>query len=141
MYQSTDESKKQNRKMISAYEKMLKDGSAFKEVDMTMHTEPSIAAAEGGLGERVDEQDIGTRDVQPVRDENSFIDEHTDFTAHDTEMERRIASLRNKMNGNPTNESGTRAGNPNAEIVSLKKRVAKLEEALILIMKTHEKLL
>lgn len=138
MYNSTQESKAQNRKMISAYEQMLKDGTAFKEVDMTMHTEPDVAMADGGLGERVDEQDIGTRDRQPVQDENSFIDEHTDFSAHDTEMERRIKSLRNKMKGNPTNEN---TGNSNAEIVSLKKRVAKLEEALILIMKTHEKLL
>lgn len=141
MYQSTDESKAENRKMISAYEKMLKDGTAFKEVDMTMHTEPSVAMAEGGLGERVNEQDIGTRDVRPAVDEESFIDENTDFSAHDDFMQQRIDSLRRKMG--KTNESGTR-GNPsntNKEIISLKKRVAKLEEALMLIMETHEKLL
>lgn len=126
-------SKEENRGMINAYEKMLKDGTAFKKVDMTMHTEPDIAVAAGErkesieltrnpLGERVDEMDDGS------------------YTEFDSMMEQRINSLRNKMGGA---RSGGVSGNKSTqqEILSLKKRVKQLEEALMLVMETHEKLL
>lgn len=123
----------------SAYERMLQDGSAFKEVDMSMMTEPNVAMAEGkGLGDRVQEtaQPRQGRDTPPEEYEH-----HTDYTEHDSYVQQRIDRLRAKMKGGGrVNESGG-VSNTSKEIVKLKKRVEKLEEALMLVMETHEKLL
>lgn len=106
-----------------AYSKMLEDGSAFKEVDMSMHTEPNLAEAQGvgrGLGDK------------------KKSNEHTDYTKFDNHMEERMQSLRDKMNGKSTVKTNV---DESKEILLLKKRIKKIEEALILIMKTHEELL
>lgn len=125
-------SKEKNRGMIDAYQKMLNDGSAFKEVDLTMRENPSISEAESGLGERTSGRSSG-RSEEP----NDIVEEDIGYEQFDSEMERRISSLRNKMGKGKGNPSTT----GNREISSLKKRVAKLEEALMLMMETHEKLL
>jgi predicted nucleic acid-binding Zn-ribbon protein len=123
-------SKEENRGMIDAYQKMLQNGSAFKEVDMRMDEAPSLGMAERGLGDAVD-----TRVVEQEQEQEQNF---TDYSEHDSVMQERINSLRNKMNGG----GGTRnSGSPQQELISLKKRVAKLEEALMLIMETHEKLI
>ena len=120
-----------NKRTISAYEQMLKDGTAFKEVDMTMHSEPDVSIASGSLGDRINES-------QP---KNEIIeDEYTDYSHFDDHMEQRIQSLRNKMKDRGSSSRKT-SMNESKEITSLKKRVAKLEEAMMLIMETHEKLL
>ena len=66
---------------------------------------------------------------------NSGMEEdHTDWSAVDEAMQKRMDSLRAKVKGK-TNQ------NESAEIAKLKKRIKRLEEALMLVMETHEKLL
>ena len=123
-------SKKDNRKMISAYEKMLQDGTAFKEVDLTMHSEPSMVDAGGSamLGEPINEND---KDSNIVEDDG--------YGEFDSIMEQKMSNLRQKA-GNRT--GGTRGThNSNSEIMSLKKRVKRLEEALVLVMETQTTLI
>ena len=114
----------------SAYEKMLEDGSANRKVDMSMVVEPDVGTAEG-LGDKVNET------AQPRQPEQEQ-DNHTDYTEHDSHIQGRIDSLRTKMNGVKSKKV---RNNEAREIASLKKRVEKLEEALMLVMETHEKLL
>lgn len=135
-------SKEENRKMISAYEKMLQDGTAFKQVDMTMHTEPDMSEATGSRGGEPINTQISDNPMGEVIDEsgggqNEYVDEG--YSEFDSVMEQRMNSLRNKVRGR---SGGTvTSPNQNKEIASLKKRVARLEEALALVMETHEKLL
>ena len=123
---------------MNAYEKMLQDGSAFKEVDMTMNTGPNLDEAQGAgnsLGERVDNTQEQKEQVQDL---------HTDFTHFDNHMEERINSLRNKMkNGEVQVKSkvGKLMTPTQKRIVELEKRINKLEEVMLLIMETHEQLL
>lgn len=136
-------SKEENRKMISAYEQMLKDGSAFKQVDMTMHSQPDIAEATGSRGgEPINTQISDNPMGQPLDeqyDDGGGYRNNDQYTEFDSVMEQRMNSLRNKIRGK---SGGTSTSpNQNREIASLKKRVARLEEALALVMETHEKLL
>jgi predicted nucleic acid-binding Zn-ribbon protein len=117
----------------SAYEKMLEDGTAFKEVDMSMMTEPNVEQITG-LGEEV----VVPKERKQEQDPDRFIDEHTDFSHLDNAMEQRMNSLRAKMGGVKSKKVRE---NESREIALLKKRVEKLEEALMLVMETHEKLL
>ena len=126
------------KKIRSAYEQMLEDGSANKEVDMSMMVEPDVKVAEGGLGDR-------TETAQPSRTEKDVVreEEHNDYSAHDSYIDQRMSSLKNKLTekkNSPRVKIGalTRANN---DIASLKKRVEKLEEALMLVMDTHEQLI
>lgn len=128
----------ENKGIISAYEKMLKDGSAFKEIDMAMLTEPSVASAEHGLGDKIDTPQ-GMVNGKEFQDQpmGQPMEEDANYTEFDNNMEQRIASLRNKMKGGKS----TNENIGNRELLSLKKRVKRLEEALILVMETHEKIL
>lgn len=134
-------SKKENRAMISAYEQMLKDGSAFQQVDMTMHTTPDVAEATGTRGgEPINTQISDNPMGQPLDeqyDDGGGYRNNDQYTEFDSVMEQRMNSLRNKVRG----KSSASSPNQNKEIASLKKRVARLEEALTLVMETHEKLL
>ncbi len=122
-------SKEQNRGMIDAYQKMLQDGTAFKEVDTTMHNYPSLAEAEGAvnpsepLGEKVKTPEGRTY--------------HNDYTEYDNVMEQKVASLRAKMG----KASGGQSKPDNKRMKILEKKVATLEEALALVMETHEHIL
>lgn len=136
---STVESKEQNRRMINAYEKMLKDGTAFKEVDVTMHTEPNIAEIDG-LGDRINEQPKEVN-LEERRNSDSFIDENTDYSDFDDHMQQRINSLRNKMGKGKKQTNERVSNNTEKEIAILKRRIKKIEEAMMLIMETHEKIL
>ena len=124
-------SRKENRGIIDAYQKMLNDGTAFKEVDLTMHSEPDMGLATGAvsdspLGDRVNEND---RDSNIVEDDG--------YGEFDSIMEQRMNKLRNKAGvGGRSSGSGG-----NSEIISLKKRVKKLEEAIMLVMETQTKLI
>jgi len=124
----------------SAYDKMLEDGSAFKEVDMSQNTAPNLTMAEHGLGDKVNESQPRQQPPQKQIDNDSFIDDNTDFSHHDSVVEQRMSSLRNKMKGGGISTKKSRA-RENKEIIALKKRVSKLEEALILVMETHEQLI
>jgi len=120
------------KKIRSAYERMLQDGTAFKEVDMSMMVEPDVSMAQGSLGDRVETPSKPKE--EPVNERND------DYTEHDNYMQQRINSLRAKMKGGGrVNESGN--SNMTKEVMALKKRVQKLEEALMLVMETHEKIL
>jgi len=118
-----------------AYRKMLEDGSAFKEVDMTMHTEPDIMEAQGvgnNLGERV--EDNSSNAVQ----ENERNDNYEEF---DSAMEERINNLKSKIkNGGKITTTGTLKTPTQKKIMALEKRVQKLEEALMLVMETQSQL-
>lgn len=115
---------------ISAYEKMLNDGSAFKHIDMKKIERDQYA--EAGRGTEIND---GTNVLgDPIKENSKLEEDNTDWSAVDEAMQRRMNSLKSKMN----KKSNV---NENIEIKKLKKRVAKLEDALILVMETHEKLL
>lgn len=124
---------------ITAYEKMLKDGSAFKKIDMNKIAAQQYAAAgmaDAGGGKGAPEVPLGT----PSTNEQSGLEEdHTDWSAVDAAMEKRMNALKEKMKGGST--STKQPLNESQEIMKLKKRVQKLEEALIVVMQTQEKLL
>lgn len=117
---------------LTAYEKMLKDGSAFKKIDMNKIQQQQYAGAGGAV-----EEPLG----EPVQENKTtgLEEEDIDWSDVDAGMQKRMNALREKIKGGgaikqePIQES--------KEIYRLKKRVAKLEEAMMLIMETHEKLL
>jgi peptidoglycan hydrolase CwlO-like protein len=117
---------------ISAYEKMLKDGTAFKKIDMNRIAAQLYSQAEGGLVDKP----LGDP-IKENQNQNSGLEEdHTDWSAVDEAMQRRMNALKEKMKG-----SEKKSTNELTEITKLKKRIEKLEEALMLVMETHEKLL
>jgi hypothetical protein len=122
-------------KIKGAYEKMLEDGTAFKKIDMPIVMEPSLSEAEHGLGDRMDSQ--------PVVENNQSQEREDDWSAVDAAMERRMNSLRAKANGqnNESTNVGPLVTPARKEIILLKKRIKRLEEALVLIMQTQEQLL
>ena len=129
-------SREENRGMINAYEKMLQDGTAFKEVDLTMHQEPDISVASGN---REDTPPIQLTDnpLGEVVNENE-----NDYSEYDSVMEQKMSSLRSKMKSGGGRKSGGTITTPTQkELIALKKRVTQLEEALVLVMETHEQLL
>ena len=121
----------------SAYEKMLEDGTAYKEVDMTMHNEPDMEVVTGKKDEITAQPALTENPLGEVVDEHN--DNDNDYTEFDSVMEQRINSLRNKMQSGGVRK--TPRPPKNNEIASLKNRVKKLEEAMMLIMETHERLL
>ena len=124
----------------SAYERMLEDGTAFKQVDMSMMVEPDVSMAEGGLGDRIEEtaQPRQGRDTPPEEYDHNY----TDYTEHDEYIQGRINRLRAKMSGRKgINENSGGVSNTAKEIKALKKRIDRLEEALMVVMETHERLL
>lgn len=129
-------SKEENRGMIDAYQQMLKDGTAFKEVDIGMLTEPDISEASG----------VATRDVIPEANplgdkvETPERQYHNDYSEYDSVMEQRINRLRQKTSGRNTG-TGTLERKGKSRLALLEKKVAQLEEALMLVMETHEQLL
>lgn len=133
-------SKEDVKKIRSAYESMLEDGSANKKVDMSMVTEPSVENIESGLGDKIE----AAQSAMTKKDDGIIEEEHhNDYTEHDNYIDQRMNSLKTKLSekkGAPRIKIGalTRA---NQEISSLKKRVEKLEEALMLVMETHEQLI
>jgi hypothetical protein len=114
---------------ITAYEKMLKDGTAFKKVDMNKIANQMYAEAGAGVVDKP----LG----EPAQQNSNLQEDHTDWSAVDAAMEKRMNALKDKMHGgnnkNQVNESN--------EISKLKARVKRLEEALIVVMETQEKLL
>jgi hypothetical protein len=122
---------------ITAYEKMLKDGSAFKKIDMQRITNQMYSAAEGGDGGGAStEQPLG----DPISNESNLEEDHTDWSAVDAAMERRMNALKEKAaRGGST--STKQPLNESQEITKLKARVKRLEEALVVVMETQEKLL
>jgi hypothetical protein len=124
---------------LTAYEKMLKDGSAFKKIDMQKITNQMYAQAEGGVGG-------GSEPSTPLGDpvnetSNSGLEEdHTDWSAVDEAMQKRMNALKEKAaRGGST--STKKPLNESQEIKKLKARVQRLEEALVVVMETQEKLL
>jgi hypothetical protein len=134
-------SKEKNRNIINAYEQMLKDVSAFKEVDLTMHTEPDLGEATGARGGEPIPQISDNPMGQPI---NEYEEDSGNYSEFDSVMEQRMNSLRNKMQGKKGGTRGNSGGTvtiSQKEFISLKTRVKRLEEALTLVMETHEQLL
>jgi hypothetical protein len=129
---------------ISAYEKMLEDGSAFKKIDMQRITNQMYSQAEGGhaggdipLGDPIKEQST-------QYNSNGLEEDHTDWSAVDAAMEKRMDALREKITAKKGSRENTKASqlpSQEKEIKKLKMRVKRLEEALMIIMETQEKLL
>jgi hypothetical protein len=117
-------------KIKGAYEKMLQDGSAFKKIDMPLVMEPNLAEAEHGLGDKVDNTQL--------KENNQPQEEEYDWSAVDEAMQRRMNSLKAKMNDQSTGQLNSSDAK---RITMLEKKVAKLEQALMLVMETHERLL
>lgn len=123
------------KKIRSAYERMLEDGTAFKEVDMSMVVEPNISMAEGNtLGDKIEKRPT-TSNPEPVHET------YTDYSEHDSYMKQRIDSLRSKMKGGKSTNEGVIMSSTKKELIALKKRVKEIEEALMLVMETHERLI
>lgn len=126
-------SREDNRKYMNAYEKMLKDGSAFKQIDMQMSESPSVGDLERG-----DSAPLGNK-VNERRNDNQIVDDNDgDYSEFDSVMEQRMNKLRNKAGMSKNISSG---GGINKEIQILKSKVKKLEEALMLVMETQTKLI
>ena len=122
----------------SAYEKMLQDGSAFEQIDMRMNEQPDM----GGLGDVVTEKNNAPVTKHPsLEPEEGLQEDNTDFSDIDRRMSERLNSLRNKVKGGGGTPQQPQMGNPQKELLKLKIRIAKIEEALMLVMETHEKLL
>lgn len=120
----------------SAYEKMLQSGEAFKEVDMTMPMEPNLAEVQG-MGEKIDNSN---NIVEQTPAQSGPVSDYSHF---DSVMEERVNNLKNKMNGGKVTVSKNigRIKTPAMkEIESLKKRIEKLEEALIMVMDVQQQL-
>jgi len=118
---------------ITAYEKMLKDGTANKKIDMNRIQNQLYAGAGGAV-----EEPLG----DPITEENNdngLEEDHTDWSAVDEAMQRRMNALKNKARGGGA--STKQPLNESQEITKLKARVKRLEEALMIIMETQEKLL
>lgn len=122
---------------ITAYEKMLKDGSAFKKIDMQKIQNQQYAMADTGAG-----AGAGSPLGDPVNEQNNdgLEEDHTDWSAVDAAMEKRMNALREKAKGGGST-STKQPLNESQEITKLKARVKRLEEALMVIMETQEKLL
>lgn len=119
---------------ITAYEKMFKDGSAFKKFDMQKIQNQQYA--EAGISERSNGRDVSQPLGDPIR-ESHMEEDHTDWSAVDEAMQKRMDALRAKAKGGSTKQPVDES----LEIKKLKRRVKQLEEAMMLIMETHEKLL
>lgn len=127
-------SKEDNRGMIDAYQQMLQDGTAFKEVDTSMLTSPSMSEAEGaGAGEHIKSEPLGDKIETPDGEEY-----HNDYSDYDSVMEQRINKFRQKTSGAGTGKLERKG---KSRLVMLEKKVAQLEQAMMLIMETHEQLL
>lgn len=131
---------------LSAYEKMLKDGSAFKRINMQKIQNQQYARA--GMGGH--DNDVHSGQSSPLGEStvgSQLEDDHTDFSAVDEAMQRRINALKEKMNSKPQVRhpvpmlSTEMATGGTEDIVKLKRRVKQLEEAVMLLMKTQSKLL
>ena len=126
----------------TAYERMLKDGSAFKKFDMKKieqqkHREESVAVAGNGtvpsapLGDPVDASiPEETHNSDPNYDD-------TDWSDVDAGMSRRMLSLKSKIN----ERKSAIVNGENKRLAVLEKKVKKLEKALMLIMESHEQLM
>lgn len=127
---------------ITAYEKMLNDGSAFKKIDMNKIQNQMYAgagAADVGGGKGAPELPLGDPTPEVNNDSSGLEEDHTDWSAVDEAMQKRMNALKAKMKGGST--STKKPVNESQEIIKLKKRIKRLEEALIVVMKTQEKLL
>lgn len=120
---------------ISAYQKMLKDGTAFKKIDMNKIQNQQYAQASIGAGNEENSMPLG--EPAPIMENSNLEEDNTDWSAVDNAMQKRINSLRSKMDS----VTKTQIIRESEEIVKLKKRIEKLEEAMILIMETHEKMI
>lgn len=116
---------------LSAYEKMLRDGSAFKKIDMQRIQNQQYAEVSSG-------RDMPLGDPTPIRENQIMEDDHTDWSAVDEAMQKRMESIRSKIDSKVEKKRQVKEAN---EIEKLKKRISQLEEAMMLIMETHEKLL
>jgi hypothetical protein len=127
---------------ITAYEKMLKDGSAFKKIDMQRITNQMYSAAESGSG-GASKPEAPLGDPVNETSQNGLEEDHTDWSAVDAAMEKRMNALKEKAKGGSTstNTNTKKPLNESQEITKLKARVKRLEEALIVVMETQEKLL
>lgn len=119
-------SRDDNRKMISAYEKMLQDGTAFKEVDTSMVTEPDLSVATG----KINDNPLGDPINDSINNRGSNIIEDNGYGEFDSLMEKKMHELR--MSGKKHSSN---------EFINLKKRVKRLEEAMTLVMDSQTKLI
>jgi hypothetical protein len=113
----------------SAYEKMLEDGSAFKQIKIEQPTPDNPSGGYGGSGDPDIEVDY------------SLFDSHMDNM-----MQDKIAAKKEKVLGEetPVRFSGDLSPQPpvqNNKIARLEKRIELLEQALGLVMETQTKLM
>jgi hypothetical protein len=103
---------------------------------MSMVVEPDVGIAQGTpLGDAINETPKPHEHTKPE------VDDYTDYSAHDSYMKQRIDSLRSKMQGGKGTNEGVIMSSTKKELIALKKRVKEIEEALMLVMETHERLM
>jgi hypothetical protein len=130
---------------ISAYEKMLQDGSANKFVDMTMSAEPDLGEALGKTSKtsNMNSSPLGEATQNQINNKNDYIEDN--YAAFDNHMESRINALRNKMKGGVSESGMNKVGKlmtpAQKEIQALKARVTQLEKVCMTLMQVQEQLL
>lgn len=124
--------------ILSAYEKMLEDGTANVPIKIGQPTpsnpkgstfgghKDEISVAQGqGLGEKVVKEEVETE-----------VDPHGDYSHFDSQMEEYIKNRRAAKGGG--NNKPTASSN---EIKEIRKRLDMIEKTMGLIMETHKLLL
>jgi hypothetical protein len=109
---------------LTAYEKMLKDGSAFKPIKIE---QPTPDNPNGGMG----------RGADP--------DHEIDYSVFDDHMkgmiQEKIEAKKSKVNGGPERPGTQSSQQDNHRITRLEERIKLLEQALSLVMETQTKLM
>ena len=125
----------EHSRILEQYEKMFKDGSAYKPIRLSQ-PQPSMAEAGGAgnpeptnipLGEQVE------RDV-------FMNDQNNDYTEFDNTMEEKINKLKEAHNINSNNNTSNVNVQSNV-IEKLISRIELLEKGVSLVMETQTKLL
>lgn len=122
---------------ISAYEEMLRSGKAFERIDMNKIQNQLYAGAGGAVEEPLGEP---VKESKNENENTGLEEEDIDWSDVDAGMQRRMNALREKMKGGGASTK-EKPIQESKEIYKLKKRVAKLEEAMIIIMESQEQII
>jgi hypothetical protein len=115
-----------SQRILDAYEKMFKDGSAFRPIKIEQPT-PSLAEAQGT--------------TRPVGDPRVSEERNDDYSEFDSSMQKLVDAKKRKLMEKSGGVSTASDNDLIKEIKSLKRRVKQLENALSLVMETQTKLL
>ena len=126
----------EHSRILEQYEKMFKDGSAYKPIRLSQ-PQPSMAEA-GGAKPRPEPSNIP---LGEQIDKDVFMDDqNNDYTEFDNTMEEKINKLKEAHNINSNNNNSNVNVQSNV-IEKLISRIELLEKGVSLVMETQTKLL